>query len=171
MTTRALILLLAALLLGAPSTALADAISGPPEDCPRGSEGTSSHAGEWCRPTTCTDDAACREDHRCQEALGLCVGQEERWYGRWGGPEDQNTYMTDVVYGACSSDADCGQGSCVVARRCAPSLSRVIQRKADGCFGCSTVGAPVGVGLAGLLLLGLLTLRRRGRGARGDASG
>lgn len=64
--------LLTAALWLAPAAAAADAIPGPPTDCPPGSEGRTSHAGTYCAATSCATDVDCEGGRVCREAP-LCV--------------------------------------------------------------------------------------------------
>ncbi len=173
-------LLVGALMSLLPSAAQADAIDGPPSDCPPGSIGDSSHSGSWCAPSVCERDEDCaKQDHssnrkrhfRCEEAA-LCVEhtRSERWRGS--GVEER-----DIARRACAADGSCVRPEqCVTAKRCVlvdekRSSAREGRDEGDkergssptarGC-GCSIPGDPrdaaIGVGLA---IAGLALVRRR----------
>lgn len=154
-------LLLIALLL--PTAALADAVPGPPENCPRGAAGSTSHEGTWCAPTTCTDDSSCWEG-TCTEDLGLCVTSQQIPCGGRGGWDPNCTVTQTVAHNTCKTDKDCALGTCLVEDRCTRPWNPL--RGRDLSCGCSA--ADLGAaGLAGtsllLGLLGLLLHRSRGR--------
>ena len=163
-------LLLAAAVLAMmllPTLAFADAIGPPPEKCPPGSVGTSSHEGDWCQPGTCSTDGHCPDNASCKPDVGLCVTHDEVPCGGLY-PRDMEPCTTtlDVAHDACATNADCSEGTCEIAHRCVPSWNplRGITKKAptsgskQGC-GCGRDAAPGGAGAA--LLLGLLLLRLR----------
>ena len=149
------LLLILALLV--PATVLADAVMPPPERCPRGASGSTSHEGQWCAPTTCTDDSNCWEG-RCTEDIGLCVTSEQiRCGGR--GSFDPNCMVTKTVaHGSCKTDSDCALGTCIVADRCTLSWNPL--RGFDGCSCSAAEAEPAGLAALALGLLALL-LRRR----------
>jgi len=104
--------LLLALLL-APGPALADAIGPPPEHCPNGSIPESSHAGEYCWPSTCTSSADCEQGQECVERA-LCI-EPVQGYSR-GGP-----FTVDHAVTSCGADGNCPAGStCISDLRCMP---------------------------------------------------
>jgi uncharacterized protein (TIGR03382 family) len=151
-------LLLIALLL--PAVALADAVPGPPENCPRGATGTTSHEGTWCAPTTCASDTDCWEG-RCTQDIGLCVTSQQIPCGGRGGWDPNCKVTQSIAHRTCRSDKDCATGTCEVASRCAMAWNPLRGRDV-GCGGCSAAEA----GLGGLLtlggmLLGLLLRRRQ----------
>lgn len=112
-------LCLALVLSVIPTVAFADRVPAPPDDCPRGSEGRTSHSGRWCAPTTCEADADCRtEGTRCEE-LALCVEQES--YVPGGRTRDRTPRSRPVARGACLEDACPGAAECQTARRCVPA--------------------------------------------------
>jgi len=88
--------LLVAALFGAHGTAHADAIMGPPDDCAPGAVGRSSHAGQWCAPTTCTADAEC-----------AALGERD---------ENSNTTSTREVASACTPSC-AAPGGCTHEKR------------------------------------------------------
>lgn len=163
-----------------PSVARADAIDGPPSDCPPGSIGESSHSGSWCEPSVCERDADCakrdrsgngKHRFRCEEAA-LCVEhtRSERWRGS--GIEER-----DIARRACAADGTCVRPEqCVTAKRCVlvddrRSAAREGRDEGDrergsspsarGC-GCSIPGDPRGAAIGvGLAIAGLALVRRR----------
>jgi hypothetical protein len=150
------ILILCSLLFS--SRALADAVYPEPEDCPDGSDATSSHAGEWCAEQTCDADEECPEGTSC-ETSSVCLDVYETSCGGWQ-PEtgEPCTFEIREVLGDCESDDDCEVGTCVTDTRCIePGL---LESKTDDCSGCSQ--ANLAQGTAGILgILGLLSLLRR----------
>ena len=136
----------------ATNPAAADAIGPDPEDCPNGSIGTSSHAGEWCEPTTCfTGDGECNEGS-CVQDLGLCVTREEVGCGGMRADSAEPcTFTKEEAHGTCSEQADCSVGTCEIASRCGS--------KAAAVCGCSSLS--VGSAALGLALLALGGLIRR----------
>ncbi len=147
-----LLLFLAALLLAPP--VLADAIEPPPEDCPRGSEGTSSHAGDWCEPTECDGPDDC--ELACQPEIGLCITREEVSCG--GMAIEPCTTTREEAHGRCTTSADCEVGDCEIADRC------VGGRVPDcDCSAGASVGALGAVALVLALLAPVARLRRSRR--------
>ena len=106
----------------------ADAIDSPPEDCPRGSTGTSSHTDTYCMPSSCIASTDCtppsdigtERELVCSPSVGLCL--ETRTAipgGRF--PDDivPGPISYDVAHGACTTDTDCvAPAHCVVMSRC-----------------------------------------------------
>ena len=139
-------------------SALADAVSAEPEDCPEGSDGTSSHAGEWCEELTCDADEECPEGTSC-ETSSVCLDVYETSCGGWQ-PEtgEPCTFEVREVLGDCESDDDCEVGTCETDTRCVePGL---LGSKGDDCSGCSQ--AHLAQSTAGLMgILGLVGLLRR----------
>ena len=161
-----LAILLLALLL--PTAAFADAIGPPPEECPPGSVGQSSHEGQWCEPATCILDTSCDKGAKCRPGVGLCVTHEVVPCGGLYPVEmEPCTTTIDEAHRPCASDADCGQGTCEVARRCVAGWNPLAKLNPPGSgskkgCGCGRDSAPGGFGAALLLgLLLLLRLRRR----------
>jgi hypothetical protein len=125
--------------------ALADAVMGPPEDCPPGSSGRSSHRGPFCAPTTCETDADCERQmsyrdrdrgrkFECKAQVSVCIEQKDftSWRRR---PADGAKTMLPVAVSACGRGATCaGTAVCETARRCVdtgapappPSLTRAV---------------------------------------------
>ncbi|MEZ4323129.1 MAG: hypothetical protein R3F61_37025 [Myxococcota bacterium] len=128
------------------SLALADVVGPPPDDCPPGASGTSSHGGPYCVPSTC--DGTCEEGGTCEPA-GLCVLEETRECGGMQDPENPCTYLHREARGTCQTQDDCTGGTtCEIADRCVT---------AGPVCGCASTGAlPTAV-----LLLGLLPLAVR----------
>lgn len=112
-------LCLALVLSVIPSVAFADRVPAPPDDCPRGSEGRTSHSGMWCAPTTCQTHGDCRTaGMRCEE-LALCVEQES--YVPGGRTRDRTPRSRPVARGACLDGACPGEAECQTAHRCVPA--------------------------------------------------
>jgi hypothetical protein len=134
-------------LLATTSIAQADAISGPPDECPYGGEPWGSHSGPICSPAEACTDGSCGGVRSC-EAIAYCVVE-----GGCGGdrpPED--TCVQRSIVGLCGSGDVCPTGSvCFHTRACVT----------PGSGGCSVSR---GGGLAPLLLaliaLGALSRRR-----------
>ena len=132
----------------------ADAIPGPPENCPAGSRGTSSHCGEDCVPLPCSSDSDCKDKTICRKTR-LCIRQAKCAVssGRGAGDEPQKMISYEAVHGKCPAGDKCAQGACVEAKRCV--------HRFWSCQGCQLAGPngawPVFLALA-LLLVGV---RRR----------
>lgn len=169
------------ILLVIPASARADAVAAPPDDCPVGALGETSHAGTWCAPTTCTSDATCEAQHGgwggevrtlvCRPA-GLCVRSEQYDPGGLRAEGEVVRLTRTVVEGACGGDADCtGSARCEVTPRCvSPSLPELVAHRA----GCGCAIAPRSRSVAGVLLLlaaglglGARARRRRQLGGAG----
>jgi hypothetical protein len=130
--TLTLTLTLFALALVAGSrTASADAIMGPPDDCAPGAIGRSSHAGQWCTPTTCNEDADCAALSDRQAiyggpvnvytcgAIDLCVRTETYQPGGRGaflrGPDEP--LPTREIATSCTPGCE-APGTCTHVKRC-----------------------------------------------------
>jgi hypothetical protein len=124
----------------------ADAVGPLPEDCPSGSIGASSHAGNWCTPWLC-EERDCELGTTC-ENTGLCVLEEERECGGQTSGEPC-TFTYREAFGPCETDDDCDQGRCVTDDYC---VEPTPPDEASSC-GCST-----GAGASMVFLLGLLPL-------------
>lgn len=170
--------LLAALLV--PRIAAADALPPPPEDCPPGARGTSSHSGPACLPIPCATDADCRRNQpygdppRVCRSTRLCIGEEVRT--NWRRPDA--SWKVTVARGDCSSACPAGT-TCQEALRCVPDVAesrkediptqapeaRAPGRRGRGCqcdLAAPAEGAPpIGAGL--LAAVGALAARRRTR--------
>lgn len=124
----------------APAVVRADAIMGPPEDCPRGSRGESSHTDTICAPSTCVVDADCDSGTGtdalvCTADVGLCIESRTRMPGGLMPLGVEVTPVTyDVASTGCTTDADCTAGThCVVASRCAQRTATEFVRHTLGC--------------------------------------
>jgi hypothetical protein len=142
--------------------ALADVVMDPPEDCPAGSEGTSSHAGEWCEEQTCDADdadASCPEGTECLSTSVCLDVYEDECGGLQPDTGEPCTFEVREVLGSCETDDDCERGTCVTADRCA-SEEQLAAETSDSCEGCSH--AQLGGSTAALFgFAGLLGLVRR----------
>jgi MYXO-CTERM domain-containing protein len=119
---------LAASVLLVARDSLADVVMPPPDDCPPGSVGHSSHLGPYCAPTTCNTDADCKNQgswhHRdkgrtlvCEDGLALCIEQKD--FTRWRGRPDAGKNMRPVAVSACDRGGACASPAvCETARRC-----------------------------------------------------
>lgn len=179
--------LLAALLV--PRLAAADAVPPPPDNCPPGARGTTSHSGTACEPIPCATDADCRQNQpygeppRVCRSTRLCIGEEERRNWR----RNNATWKVSVARGDCSSACPAGT-TCQEALRCVPDVAESRRediptrgpelhasgRRGRGCqcdLAAPAEGAlPIGAGL--LTAVGALAARRRARGVgwrRADA--
>lgn len=146
-----LVLLLSAL-------AWADAIDMPPDDCPNGSQGSSSHCGTFCFPTVC-DPAAppstvgqpssslqCGEGESCEAQVGLCVEKSTgpATCGRMPEGIDNPQVERHDAKGTCSSNSDCESGQeCLIAARC-------VKPSRLGAICPFAASVPLGLGLLGL---------------------
>lgn len=134
------------------SLAFADALGPEPENCPNGSIGTSSHAGEWCAPADCSADDECTEGG-CVADVGLCIVESEESCGGWN-PDtgEECTFTKREVLDKCSTQDDCSEGTCEIADRCAtPGV-------AEAC-GCSTGLQGWVAGLMGAFVLLMARVR------------
>lgn len=135
-------------LLAVPSAANADAIDAPPDDCPRGSTGTSSHTDTYCMPSSCTASANCtapsdigtERELVCTPSVGLCIETRTAMPGgRFPDGVVPSPITYDVAHGACTTDADCTTPAhCVVMSRCTPRTATEFVTRALGC----SVGRP-----------------------------
>jgi hypothetical protein len=97
--------------------AAADAIAPEPEDCPSGSYGTSSHAGEWCQEHTCDATGECPDGFSC-ESSSVCEDVYETSCGGDRLDTGPCTVRVREVLGPCETDADCSRGTCVTDLHC-----------------------------------------------------
>ena len=142
-----------ALVLSA-SLAHADAVGPEPTNCPPGSRGVSSHAGEWCEATECPPDE-CGTDERCAEQ-GLCIEVEQRECGGLRPDTAEPCFIeAHIAHGRCRTNDDCDVGTCEIADRC---IAR--GPLAGGC-GCSGVDGLPAAFAGVLLLVGAVALRVR----------
>lgn len=154
-------------------TAMADLVMSPPRDCPPGSTGVTGHEGPHCRPDE-PCDKTCKDGRTCSP-VSLCVFEEERRCAGRAGGDPTCRFVFREALGTCTSDADCTRGTCVMANRCVDAASQSTNSTSTAAKGasppasttgatppsssaCGTPGAPVLVGLLGLLPL---ALRRR----------
>lgn len=126
--------------------ALADVVDNPPETCPPGSVGTTSHRGPRCAPLLC-EDATCSEDLVCQN-LRLCVVNSTFTVDS---ANPHEITESDVV-GLCAEDGSCTEGTCTALDVCAEEGAA--EGKLCGC--AAGAEAP-----SGLLVLGAFALLRR----------
>lgn len=107
----------------------ADAVLPPPEDCPPGSIGQSSHNGPFCSVTTCSTDADCEgkcswrdRDRgrrlRCEDSVPLCI--EQREFSNWRRPQNSQTKnIVPVAVGSCDGSRACASPAvCETTKRC-----------------------------------------------------
>lgn len=140
--------------------AYADAVMDPPEECPIGSEGMSSHYGEWCGEVPCDEADPCPEGSECI-STSVCL---DVITADCGGLSDDTgepcTFEVREVLGTCETDSDCERGTCVTANRCATDAQQEEVDAEAACSGCSQ-GQQAG-SIAGLFgLLGWMFLSRR----------
>ena len=138
--------------------ARADVIMPAPDDCPEGTEGSSSHCGPKCVRVACDLNEACGDDATCGE-LSLCVEARSCW-------TNGGQYEDTTIVGTCSEGSPCAAGTCEAVTTCIPTdapgtdETQVIEQ---GC-GCSAPGrSPHGAVLlaAGLVALGAAATRTR----------
>lgn len=152
--------------------ARADAVPNPPDNCPNGAFGITSHAGTWCEATTCSPTNTCDTRYggdalKC-ETQGLCVRSESYTAGGRRAVDEPPLQLTRQVADAtCTAGETCADGSrCVVAQRCVrASLVDAFNPKNAGC-GCALAGSgqlSLGLGLALLGAVALLGARLRRR--------
>ncbi len=135
------------LILLVTSLAWADAIGMPPDDCPEGSVGRSSHCGEVCVPTHCDLSASqCRaEAPVCEAGVGVCVEKQlqDESCGRMPTGPANPMVEVQIARGSCKEPADCGPGQeCIVIARCVkPAIaSRLCPLAASVPFGLALLG-------------------------------
>ena len=131
---------LALALLGS-AHAAADDLSPPPERCPRGSVGTTEHAGQWCAATRCESDADCARDglrrqgldyvsdasRVCREA-SLCVVEEQYTLGglHAAAPPTSTRRVArgECLDGRCPAGGECrAERRCVLASEASPAVA------------------------------------------------
>jgi hypothetical protein len=91
----------------------ADVVRPPPQSCPEGSAGVSSHAGPYCAPQTCTPQVACPKGQAC-ETRKLCIAPKT--IGGRRGP----AVKVQQVLGSCEDGKKCAGGTCMSLRVCVP---------------------------------------------------
>ncbi len=141
-----------------PRVAHADAVMGPPKDCPVGARGQTSHNGPWCAPTTCADDTKCPSGEVCREQA-LCVATEtvpSRSGWSWGKPITLST-----AYGTCDKGAACAKGTCEVALRCVARAQAIKSGK-----GCVVAEGDASGSFVAVLAVGLFAAAAAARRAR-----
>lgn len=108
--------------------AFADAVPGPPEDCPPGSYGETSHSGQWCQPSTCKTDDECKslDNHWARKKSGphvcrsqaLCVLRTKvRPGGRSGFRNPGAMIDREVAQSDCNKGCS-GGATCERVKRC-----------------------------------------------------
>lgn len=140
----------------APPDARADAVPGPPSDCPAGTQPATCHGGPHCLPTLCKTDADCGDLGPCRTQR-MCVDTISCGGLR---PSDAPPPPTfEVIRGECSDSC----GRCEEIRYCGAKPTSV-----RNLFGCAAGEGDTSLGL-GLALAGALALVLRGRRARAIA--
>lgn len=99
------------------STAFADDVPPPQDDCPSGSAGETDHHGQYCAPLRCRNDEACSGRRyipagRVCRPAAFCV--ETRHYRSHRGHEGDY----EVFQGPCDASGACETGECVRAGFC-----------------------------------------------------
>jgi hypothetical protein len=117
------------------SIASADAIEGPPENCPSGARGTSSHYGPMCTPDPCNDDAECQAQGMFPRAPGrVCRPSQFCVLERTISHPRGDTQLVQFE-GPCGADGSCAIGQCRAAKYCvdpdAPATPATDMRGAD----------------------------------------
>lgn len=168
----AYVAVLAVLGVGA-GRASADAVPGPPDDCPAGARGETSHTDTYCAATICASDADCSPSYGygsgsdpsvCTAAVGLCLEPRTRVPGgRWPSDSPPAPVTYDVATGSCASDSDCAAPSrCVVTSRCTPRTAAQFVARALGCSVAPAPRRPAAPALVvALSVLAALAARRR----------
>lgn len=169
--------------------ARADAIGAPPEDCPAGSVGQSSHSGEWCAATSCASDTDCANygwssdppRHYVCRQTELCVRDEtytpsQRLAPVPGRPPPTATRTIGV--GACGSEC-VAPATCTNTKRCVEESAvagagralglGAARSSGSGCGSCTvgqrehagTSGSAIGAAFLAIALGLRRTCRRR----------
>jgi hypothetical protein len=98
-----------------PAAGHADAVEGPPDNCPAGSDPATSHAGPHCRPRpSCMTDLTCDTGQACEE-VRLCVVSVP--CGGRGFPDSGPCFEPHVM-GRCAADGSCAVGTCLIQNAC-----------------------------------------------------
>ena len=110
-----------------PLPALADAVPSPPENCPPGSYGETSHSGQWCQPSTCKTDDDCKslDNHWARKKSGphvcrsqpLCILHTKVRPGGRGGFRNPNPIDREVAQSDCNKGCT-GVATCERVKRC-----------------------------------------------------
>lgn len=99
-------LLVVGVIMGAAMPAArADAIS-PPPACPPGSQGRSSHAGEWCEPAACQSDSDCSKLGGSCRPWRVCTRAAKAQHGGLRG-FDRPPMDVTLAVGSCAPDEAC----------------------------------------------------------------
>ena len=152
--------------------ASADVVNMPPEDCPPGAIGTSSHAGEWCKPNYCQSDTDCSDGNSCLE-VPICVSRTEEPCGGIGA-DSGCTFTKTKVHDVCLESEACTTGECETAMVCAKledlsgsagisdgsGDSGAPDKEEGSCGNCAAVSFDTGVGIL-LLIAVVIAWRRR----------
>ncbi len=138
----------------------ADVVGPPPDYCPSGTEGTSSHCGSYCGAQLCADSSECTGSEICQP-LPLCLAQTE-CSSHW--DPDAAPTVIDTANSSCAGGTACASGTCETVNVCATDQSGEAIEVDQGC-GCTLIGGhdnPRGWWLLpAATLLGLMVWRRR----------
>ena len=94
------------------SSANADAVPPPRQDCPPGSRGETCHGGPHCMLVSCRDDTDCTGNETCQSRR-FCMDIVE--CGSRGHSRSRR-----VVAGSCNAGETCGENPCIAEMVCAP---------------------------------------------------
>jgi hypothetical protein len=105
------VVLLALTLFVCSGAAWADMVQPPPENCPPGTYGASTHAGQYCVPRPCVGAGGCATGTACA-IKRLCFS--ERPYTNMTGSGTVN-----AIEGSCD-DGLCVRGDCRAMRVCLP---------------------------------------------------
>lgn len=142
--------------------AAADVVGPPPDHCPNGSIGDSSHAGPTCWPTVCTGNSDCDRGEVCVERA-LCVEPVQGW-------SHGGQFTMDHAVTSCDGSGVCPPGStCMTNHRCMPRVATLTQGVPASTFaiGGVIVGIVLFVVLVVIVLVAVVVWRRR-KGARRD---
>jgi len=125
--------------------AAADVVGPPPERCPPGSVGDTSHAGPTCTPITCTSALDCELGDVCVD-FGLCVEMVDGWSHGY-------QFQMEHALTTCDEGGLCPPGAtCETARRCVPRVTTMLGVDS---WAIPVAGAAVAVGILLLLLLAI----------------
>lgn len=110
-----------------PLPAFADAVPSPPDDCPSGSYGETSHSGQWCQPSTCKTDEDCKslDNHWARKKSGphvcrsqpLCILHTKVRPGGRGGFRNPDPIDRAIARSDCSKGCT-GGATCERVKRC-----------------------------------------------------
>ncbi|MDI3282700.1 hypothetical protein [Polyangium sp. 15x6] len=153
------------------TSARADVVGPPPDDCPEGTEGATCHGGPYCSPIECTSDAECGNGETCK-AQPLCVST----IGCAGLlPPDASPmdFERTKIEALCPNGNECTQGAtCKTQKVCVPAASSSGSLSSADGSGCGCRLAPSGSFEAslGALALGLGAAAFARRRQRVDAA-